>query len=360
MPGVGLLLEYFNREETYMRRAQFLLLVAFLFLCASSTVAQSPVQNDGAVVEQAPCAPNTIGTYEQYVESSKRTFAEEVETAKRVGFPMEMPSNFTAHLLGKEEFERQKAYAGFECRRIKYLSDGLKVVGFIWKPKNAEGKKLPLIIVNHGGNGDLGKLTPWVQFGYYRYVSSGFVVIGPQYRGVDGGEGSDEFGGADLHDVMNLIPLAKSLGYVDVNNIFMVGASRGGMMAYLALKNNAPVNAVAVISGMADLLSSGKERVGMVNVYKRLIPDFEKRGEELLRERSAVYWADKINAPVLLLQGTADWRVNTGQVLALAQKLQESGKTYELIVYADDYHGVPLNRADADRRIVEWFRMHMK
>ncbi|MFN2596280.1 MAG: alpha/beta hydrolase family protein [Pyrinomonadaceae bacterium] len=294
------------------------------------------------------------------MESAKRAFADEVETAKRAGFKMEMPANFTAHLLGKEEFEREKAYAGFECRRITYMSDGLKVAGFIWKPKNTEGKKLPLIMVNHGGNGDSGKLTPWAQFGYYRYVSSGFVVIGPQYRGVGGGEGRDEFGGADLHDVLNLIPLARSLGYVDMNNVFMLGASRGGMMTYLALKDNAPVNAAAVISGMADLISTDKERPVMVNVYKRLIPDFEKRGEESLRERSAVYWAGKINAPVLLLHGTADWRVSTSQVLALAQKLQESGKTYELIVYANDDHGVPLNREDADRRIVEWFRMHMK
>ncbi|HEV8487233.1 MAG TPA: hypothetical protein VGV87_27040 [Blastocatellia bacterium] len=68
--------------------------------------------------------------------------------------------NLTAHLLSKEEFERQKAYVGFECLRIKYMSDGLKVVGFIWKPKNTEGKKLPLIIVNHGGNSETGKLTP--------------------------------------------------------------------------------------------------------------------------------------------------------------------------------------------------------
>lgn len=343
-----------------MKRAQFLLMVAFLFLSASGTVAQSTVQNDGAVVEQVPCAPNTISTYEQYLESSKRRFADEVEAAKRAGLRAEMPGNLTAHLLSKEEFERQTAYTGFECRRIKYMSDGLKVVGFIWKPKNTEGKKLPLIIVNHGGNGEFGKLTPWVGFGNYRYVSSGFVVIGPQYRGVDGGEGSDEFGGADLHDVMNVIPLAKSLGYVDMNNIFIVGASRGSMMVFLALKNNIPVNAAAVISGGGDLIRLGKDFPGMVGVFKNRIPDFDKRGEESLRERSSLYWADKINTPVLMLHGTADWRVNTSQALTLAQKLQDNGKTYELIIYAHDAHGVPFNRVDADRRIIEWFKMHMK
>ena len=343
-----------------MKHIRWLAAIIFLFVCIFTVTAQVEVSHNGAIIEQIRCAPNAVGTYDQYVDSSKRQFADEVESARRVGAKMEMPANVTSHLLGKEDFEREKAYVGFECRRIKYLSDGLKIVGFIWKPKNTDGKKLPLIIVNHGGNGDLGKLTPWTQFGYYNYVSSGFVVIGSQYRGIDGSEGREEFGGADLDDVMNLIPAAKSLGYVDMNNVFIVGASRGGMMTYLALKNNIAVNAVAVISGMSDIVSSVKERPNLTNVYKLLIPDLERGGEELIRQRSAVYWADKINAPVLLLHGTADWRVSPRQVLTFAQKLQENGKSYELIVYADDEHGVPLNRKDADRRIVEWFRMHMK
>src|SRR5437016_14181472 len=104
-----------------MKRLQFSLIVAVLFLCASGTVAQTAVQNNGAVVENAPCAPNTVGTYEQYLDSSKSTLADEVEAAKREGLRMEMPVNLTAHLLSKEEFERQKAYTGFECRRIKYM-----------------------------------------------------------------------------------------------------------------------------------------------------------------------------------------------------------------------------------------------
>ena len=33
---------------------------------------------------------------------------------------------------------------------------------------------------------------------------------------------------------------------------------------------------------------------------------------------------------------------------------------YELILYAADDHGLSLNRADSDRRIVAWFRRYMK
>jgi hypothetical protein len=62
--------------------------------------------------------------------------------------------------LSKEELERQESFTGYGCQRIKYLSDGFKVVGFIWKPKNSEAKKLPLVIANRVGNREYGKLSP--------------------------------------------------------------------------------------------------------------------------------------------------------------------------------------------------------
>lgn len=80
-----------------------------------------------------------------------------------------------------------------------------------------------------------------------------------------------------------------------------------------------------------------------------------------MRDRSAVHWADRINVPLLILQGGADWRVQAGtNALALASQLQELRKPYELIVYAGDDHGLSLNGADSDRRIIGWFKRHMR
>ena len=91
------------------------------------------------------------------------------------------------------------------------------------------------------------------------------------------------------------------------------------------------------------------------------MPDFTKHPEESMRERSAVNFADQINTPLLILQGSADWRADTGnQALALVQKLQQYGKVYEFHVYAKDDHRLTLNAQDRDCRIVEWFRKYMK
>jgi len=190
-------------------------------------------------------------------------------------------------------------------------------------------------------------------------LTNGFVVIGSQYRGNDGGEGQEEFGGAEINDVLNLVPLAKSLGYVDLNNLFLFGWSRGGMMSLLALKKNLQVNAAA-IGGAAVNLKELRQAM-IEGVYKQLIPNFDKRGEEALHERSAVYWPERINVPLLILQGGADWRVDTGtNALLLAQKLQGLGKTYELVIYAGDDHGLSFNSADGDKRTIAWFKRYMK
>jgi dipeptidyl aminopeptidase/acylaminoacyl peptidase len=345
-----------------MRRAPSFLAITFLLSLAADAAAQSQPQPDGTIVERTACAPWPTSSYEQYVEFRKRAMAAEVEAAKSEGFRIAMPTDLTRLMQSREVYEKRRAYEGFECQRVKYLSDGLKVVGYIWKPKDTAGKKFPLIIFNRGGNQEFGKLLPYFYSGFYEYLANGFVVVASQYRGSDGGEGKEEYGGADVRDVLNLVPLAKSLGYVDTNNIFMYGASRGGMMTFLALKHGLRVNAAAVVGGMADLTTTQAERPLLVGeVYKQLIPDFDKRGAEAMRERSAVYWPEKITAPLLILQGGADWRVNTKtNALALAQKLHDAGKTYELIVYAGDDHGLSANARDVERRIIDWFKRHLK
>ena len=41
------------------------------------------------------------------------------------------------------------------------------------------------------------------------------MVVASQYRGNAGGEGKEEFGGKDVNDVLNLLPLLESLPKAD-------------------------------------------------------------------------------------------------------------------------------------------------
>ena len=76
--------------------------------------------------------------------------------------------------------------------------------------------------------------------------------------------------------------------------------------------------------------------------------------------RSPVRWADRITAPVLILQGGADPAVAPAHALELARRMDEAGNLFELIVYAREIHEALNNRRDRDARIVGWFRRYLR
>ena len=264
-------------------------------------------------------------------------------------------------ITSKEEYERAIRDTNFEFKRLKYMSDGLKVTAYLYKPTRVSSSKLPAIIFNRGSL-VVGDVAPELVSSFRRLASEGFVVLAPMYRQSDGGEGRDEMGGRDVNDLMNTVALAKSLGFIDVNNLFLYGESRGGVMTYFAIKKNFPANAAAVYGAFTDLEALIKERpeVYRPQMLKQIWPDFDSRKDEIFRSRSANYWPESLGIPILIMHGGADWSVNPSHSLTIAQKLQSLGKTYELIVYAGDGHRLARNQEDRDRRAVAWFRKHIK
>ena len=272
----------------------------------------------------------------------------------------------------RAEYDEAKNQQTFEAQRIVYGSDGLRIVGYLYKPKETAGRKLPAILFNRGGTADFGALTPNELVNFYFWAKEGFVVLASNYRGGGGSEGVDEWGGRDVNDVLNLVPLAKNLGFIDLDNLFLLGMSRGGPMTYIAIKRGMPVNAAAVIAGVTDLRVQDMQRpefldgndpflrqIGWLG-WKKIWPDFEHRAAEHFAERSAVCWPEQLNVPLLLLHSRTDSRVPVEHALTLANLLEKEGKEYELVIYAHDGHSLPLRRKDRDEHIVSWFKNHVK
>lgn len=270
----------------------------------------------------------------------------------------QVPDRFR-QLYGHEAIERVRNSPDLELLKIKYMSDGLKISGFIYKPKDVSGKKLPAVIWNRGGAGDETIITAANYLHFYemhRLASEGFVVLASQYRGYDGGEGKDEVGGADTNDVLNLFPLARSLGYVDMERVYMFGFSRGAQMTLQAIRRGAPIRAAAVVGAPTDMWLSFQENPGVRDRIQSNWAGGEARREQNMEERSAVRWADKLIVPLLIFQGGADPAVSPTQALGLARKLEEAGNLYELVIYARDDHFVTRNHEDRLRRAIDWFK----
>lgn len=251
----------------------------------------------------------------------------------------------TIHSL---DAEVASAISELNFYKISYLSDGLQVTAFMVAPKS-EGK-FPCIISNRGGNRDFGQ---WTEMGvaYYlgKMASWGYVVIASQYRGNDGGEGIEEFGGKDVNDVLNLVKTLEAIPSADTNRIGIEGGSRGGMMTYLALKQSCEFKAAAVTAGVADAFTNIASRPDMeTGVYAELIPNYWDNKETELKARSALYWADAMckTTPLLIMHGSADWRVLPEESMALVQELYKYKHPTRFILYEGADHGIREFRTD--------------
>jgi dipeptidyl aminopeptidase/acylaminoacyl peptidase len=249
-----------------------------------------------------------------------------------------------------------------DAQRITYKSDGLNVTGVMITPKIIPEEGLPLLIFNRGGSGKYGMITV-LQILYLLapLASMGYIVLASNYRGNDGGEGAEEFGGADVHDVINLLELGKLLPTWNNKHCFMAGWSRGGMMTLLADKLGAKLDAIATVAGMTDCISTMHDHPDMRELYARRVP-FANEHElnDQLKERSAVYWADRIHAPLLIQHGDADERIHLDQAERLTHLLKQRGHPHCTIIYAGGNHFLNAQRADLLREIDNWFRYYRK
>lgn len=304
---------------------------------------------------------------------------EKVQISDLSGYPI------YPHLVhdnnGKTEWKDEFGYLdSIEMYSITYLSDGLKINGFLVKPK--KNGNFPSIIYNRGGNREFGRLT--IATGITtlgEIAAAGYVVIASQYRGNGGSEGKEEFGGNDINDVLILTEVLKEIERADSENIGMFGWSRGGMMTYIALTKTNKIKAAAVGGAVSDLYESIKDRPEMeTNVAAELIPNYATNKEIELEKRSAIKWADKFpkNVPILMLHGNSDWRVKPQQSLNLALEFEKYRIPYRLIMFegadhgisesrdegeAISYgaeHGIAKRRDEVNQQVINWFDRFLK
>ncbi len=245
---------------------------------------------------------------------------------------------------------------------IFYLSDGLKVKGYLAQPKFSG--KFPCVIYNRGGNKEFGKLNFWKAFFILGKTASwGYIVVGSQYRGNDGGEGKEEFGGADVNDVLNLIPLCEKLPKADAQNMGIYGWSRGGMMTYLTLTKTCRFKAAVVGGAASDLRMIMDTRLDTFEtVYIENIPNYLDHKAESLNSRSAINRVEDIckTTPILMLHGTADWRVVPQMALDLSSAFIKEKIPHRLVMFEGGNHGLNEFDDEVNALVKKWLDQYLK
>ncbi|WP_103068451.1 alpha/beta hydrolase family protein [Aquimarina sediminis] len=244
---------------------------------------------------------------------------------------------------------------------IAYKSDGLIVTGSMVTPK--KDGKYPCIIFNRGGNRNYGRLDFRLINKYMTVLAEqGYIVIASNYRGNSGSEGKEEFGGKDVNDITNLISVLSKESMADTSKIGIYGHSRGGMMSYKSLQNSNMIKVAVVMAGTTNELTAVKDRPELEkNVHAQLIPDYYENKEKELKKRSVVFWTEELSkAPLLILHGTDDKRVNYSQAIQLSSKLDSLSFPYKMVTFKDDDHSLSQNRKEANSMIINWFNKYLR
>ncbi|WP_157982687.1 alpha/beta hydrolase family protein [Idiomarina ramblicola] len=312
-----------------------------------------PVQAglDVELIKTSDCFSGTFASYDRWIKKLTEKVSDKPGSEQRLKNMKE--------LFKKEDFENYRE--NIKCKNIVYKVNDAVVTGYYVAPKGQSN--LPVIINNRGGNGRYGA---WVFGNVYLQLfdlakNENVAIFASNYRGIYPKlPGKDEFGGADVNDVVALPLLFKHFPNVNPEKVGVYGASRGGMQSLLAVKNGLDVDAIVLFAGQYDLLEGQKHRPEMERVHKARIPNYEKNREEELRKRSAMFWMDEIDndIPILLIHGDDDKRVSVDSSIGLDKILEEKGFTHKLSIYEGGGHRYGENAEAIRSEMMSWFKTH--
>ncbi len=224
-------------------------------------------------------------------------------------------------------------------------TDGLELDGILTLPVGVEPKKLPVIILPHGGPTahDEPVFDWWAQ----GMASRGYAVFQPNFRGSTNRDaafikaGHGEWGRKMQTDISDGLAHLAAQGIVDPKRACIVGASYGGYAALAGVTLQKGLYRCAVsVAGVSDLsmmVSTDLKESGDNPVLKRNL-DTEIGKGRALSDVSPRRFAAQSDAPILLVHGKDDVVVPYKQSAVMADALKDAGKPYEMVSLAGEDH----------------------
>ena len=250
-------------------------------------------------------------------------------------------------------------------------SDGLEIPAYLTLPKGFSQRRLPLIVLPHGG--------PWVRdyWGFSAYpqffANRGYAVLQPNFR-ISTGYGKEFFqaGFGQWGDLMqdDLTWGVKYLvdqGIVDPERVGIFGGSYGGYAALAGLAFTpelyaagvslvGPSNIITLLESIPPYWESAREmfriRVGDVTT---------EAGRKQLKRQSPLFAADEIRSPLMVVQGENDPRVLKAESDQIVEALYRRGYPVTYLNAPDEGHGFvrPVNRMAFIAELERFFASHL-
>lgn len=192
------------------------------------------------------------------------------------------------------------------------------------------------------------------------FLESGYMVMLPDINN-DGSQGP---GIAALHNVNAAMDELAKVKQADMKKVGLVGQSLGGYETnFIATQSD---RFAAYISGasISDIINTSfafNYNFFSADYYRYEDGQFKlgkfTNNKERYYKNNPLYYADKVQAPVLLWTGTGDKNVNPEQTRSFYNALRKYRKTVVALFYKDEQHSLMgyEQRKDLTVRMIEWF-----
>jgi dipeptidyl aminopeptidase/acylaminoacyl peptidase len=233
---------------------------------------------------------------------------------------------------------------------IRYKSfDGLEIPSILYVPHGAsETNKVPCMLMIHGGPGGQSRMYYNTTIQYL--VNNGYAILQVNNRGSSGyGKGFfalDDLrhGEDDLQDCIESKKYLETLGYINMDEVGIMGGSYGGYMTMAALtfapeEFKVGVNIFGVTNWLRTLRSIPAhwetQREGL---YKEL-GDPNSIDSVRLKKISPLFHTENITKPLMVLQGANDVRVLQVESDEIVAGAEAKGVPVEYVLFPDEGHG---------------------
>jgi acetyl esterase/lipase len=265
---------------------------------------------------------------------------------------------------------------------LSHTVDGLRHYGGVRIPPGAEGRRLPVLVITHGGD----KGTSGYNFVRSGPIAEGWIQVLPSYRSERltmrplrryRSQGRPSPWDRDVDDAMALLSTALAqVPEADTARIAVFGRSRGGGVALLMAIRDPRVKGVVDYNGPTDFYLPEVRRLADRALRSRIpkLPGagyladsvlfalrdgrttVERARSELLR-RSPVYFAHRL-PPTQIHHGTRDDEVpivHSQRLIGALTGIGRAAPLWEMVTYPGGGHR-PHTLTGAPQRVDDWLQ----
>ncbi|AMV32959.1 Prolyl tripeptidyl peptidase precursor [Pirellula sp. SH-Sr6A] len=260
--------------------------------------------------------------------------------------------------LCDREGKRLRYLGGVKKDRLEYVRskhpelfsiparDGFAMQALLYKPSDWEARKvtgkMPVLIHVYGGPQAPTVENTWTHRSdlWHRWMAEqGIAVLLCDNRSALGRGNQDtwtiyqDMGRVELRDLEDAVKWLQGQSWVDAERIGMWGWSYGGYFTAYAMTHSKLFRAGVAGAPVTDWHNYD-------SIYTERYMSTPQLNPEGYRTSSAVGAAKHLQGRLMILHGEIDDNVHMANSMQLAQALQKGGKTFDLMIYPGNRHGI--------------------